>query len=475
MSALLLLALGLLAPPGGALQPARVPLVPGQPFLVLWGIPDSLCEGRPDPSAFGMLSNGSAGQFVVFYRDGLGLYPYYDPQNQPVAGGLPQHTSLDMHLLKMDADVTSALPWPDYRGLAAIHWEDWAPLWGRNRGKKEIYREQSRSLLRQFFPDWAPAELDKWAQVDFEAAAQALLLETLQEGRRLRPRALWGFSPYPACPGQHPANATGRCPAADMAQNDEAQWLWKRSSALYPSLQLDKPRGGSAGARRHSSGQLREALRVAAQAGAAHDLPVFPLVRSVYAETASFLSEADLVHTIGESAALGAAGAVVWEKFFSTKTQRGCWELADYVRGVLGPYVVNVTTAARLCGEGLCQGRGRCVRRDPEEPTYLHLPADSFQLAPGADGTADAVRPRGQLLPGHLEAWRLGFQCQWYEPPEGKAEDQEPTSAGGTRTAGETAVPAETPALSRGAPCLRGSFSSLLLATLVVARACRSR
>ncbi|MBN3317634.1 HYAL2 protein, partial [Atractosteus spatula] len=312
--------------------------------------------------------------------------------------------------------------------------------------------------------------------VDFETAAQALLLETLQEAHWLRPQALWGSSPSPACPGpgQHPANATGRCPAAEMALNDEAQWLWKKSSALYPSLQLDKPLGGSAGARLHSSSQLREALRVAALAGAAHDLPVFPLVRSVYAKTASFLSEADLVHTIGESAALGAAGAVVWEKFFSTKTQRGCWELADYVRGVLGPYVVNVTTAARLCGEGLCQGRGRCVRRDPEEPTYLHLPADGFQLTPDANGTADSVRARGQLPPGHLEAWRLGFQCQWYEPLEGTAADQEPTSAGGTRKAGETAVPAKTPALSRGAPCLQGSFSSLLLATLVVARACRS-
>uniref|UniRef100_W5NAU6 Hyaluronidase n=1 Tax=Lepisosteus oculatus TaxID=7918 RepID=W5NAU6_LEPOC len=354
MSALLLLALGLLAPPGGALQPARVPLVPGQPFLVLWGIPDSLCEGRPDPSAFGMLSNGSAGQFVVFYRDGLGLYPYYDPQNQPVAGGLPQHTSLDMHLLKMDADVTSALPWPDYRGLAAIHWEDWAPLWGRNCGKKEIYREQSRSLLRQFFPDWAPAELDKWAQLPVFSQVQ-------REGVQLSvavvapcwPRGPEGFL-FPDCTDALLAlcHYTGQSQRQSAVRQEPLQRKREERHCEIPA--------------RTPGRQSRSRHRVNRAAPHAYPLPEKktthpgPVIGDVNGSVCRV--QADLVHTIGESAALGAAGAVVWEKFFSTKTQRGCWELADYVRGVLGPYVVNVTTAARLCGEGLCQGRGRCVR-----------------------------------------------------------------------------------------------------------------
>ena len=62
--------------------------------------------------------------------------------------------------------------------------------------------------------------------------------------------------------------------------------------------------------------------------------------------------------------------------------QKSCSELGSYVREVLGPYAVNVTTAARLCGVSLCQWRGRCVRKKPEDPVYLHLPPAHFLLLP---------------------------------------------------------------------------------------------
>lgn len=71
------------------------------------------------------------------------------------------------------------------------------------------------------------------------------MTETLREVKRLRPKALWGVSPYPSCSNGDPAqtalaNYTGRCPATDMALNDELVWLWKRCSALYPLLTLEK-------------------------------------------------------------------------------------------------------------------------------------------------------------------------------------------------------------------------------------------
>lgn len=59
-------------------------------------------------------------------------------------------------------------------------------------------------------------------------------------------------------------------------------------------------------------------------------------------------------------------------------SQRECQDLAEFVRKVLGPYSVNVTTAARLCSASLCQGKGRCVRQNPESSSaYLHLPPQS--------------------------------------------------------------------------------------------------
>lgn len=162
---LLLLCGAFLMSPGsaGPLQPARKPILPGQPFLVLWGIPDTACLRRPDPSAFGMEREGLVS---TFYEDNLGLYPFYNSQNQPVSGGLPQHTSLDVHLQRTEVDVLSALPSPESQGLGVICWEEWAAQWRRNRGKQKIYQQESRALLRGFFPDWSPDEVDKWAQVN---------------------------------------------------------------------------------------------------------------------------------------------------------------------------------------------------------------------------------------------------------------------------------------------------------------------
>lgn len=60
--------------------------------------------------------------------------------------------------------------------------------------------------------------------------------------------------------------------------------------------------------------------------------------------------------------------------------QRECQDLAEFVRKVLGPYAINVTTATRLCSASLCQGKGRCVRQNPDSSAYLHLPPPSEVL-----------------------------------------------------------------------------------------------
>uniref|UniRef100_A0A673FTH7 Hyaluronidase n=1 Tax=Sinocyclocheilus rhinocerous TaxID=307959 RepID=A0A673FTH7_9TELE len=352
---LLFLFLGLFTRPC-VCGPARAPLLAGQPFLVLWGVPDKDCLGRPDPAAFGMEWEG---RVAIFYED-TGLYPYFTAQDRPVNGGLPQHTSLDLHLQRVEGDLTASLPQAGAPGLGVLRWQEWMPQWNRNRGIKTKYIVESR--------------------VDFEAAAQSIMMETLREVKRLRPQRLWGMAPFPNCYNFDStqialANYTGRCPAAEMAINDELMWLWKRSGALYPALSLEKLPEGTKGTWLYATNQIRESLRVAALAGTTFDLPVFPLIKIVYISSNSFLSEIDLVNTIGESAAMGASGVIIWEKSLAVKTQKSCSEFGSYVRQVLGPYAVNVTTAARLCGVSLCQGRGRCVRKKPEDPTFLHLPS----------------------------------------------------------------------------------------------------
>uniref|UniRef100_A0A8C1QMB5 Hyaluronidase n=1 Tax=Cyprinus carpio TaxID=7962 RepID=A0A8C1QMB5_CYPCA len=374
--------------------PARAPLLAGQPFLVLWGVPDKDCLGRPDPAAFGMEWEG---RVAIFYEDTLGLYPYFTAQDRPVNGGLPQHTSLDIHLQRVEGDLTASLPQAGAPGLGVLRWQEWTPQWNRNREIKTKYLVESRALLRRFFPDWSTEEVEKWSQVDFEAAAQSIMMETLQEVKRFRPQRLWGMAPFPNCYNFDStqialANYTGRCPAAEMALNDELMWLWKRSGALYPALSLEKLPEGTKGTWLYDSVQ-----------------PLMSVLN---------MYQIDLVNTVGESAAMGASGVIIWEKSLASET--ACF--GSYVRQVLGPYAVNVTTAARLCGVSLCQGRGRCVRKKPEDPTYLHLPSAHFMLLPhGAEG----VRATGELPTAYIDLWKKDFRCKWFEALEGAAADQE--------------------------------------------------
>uniref|UniRef100_A0A3B4FZB4 Hyaluronidase n=1 Tax=Pundamilia nyererei TaxID=303518 RepID=A0A3B4FZB4_9CICH len=339
------------APP----RPAFPPLLSGQPFIIFWGIPDSSCSGRPDPGSFGMERDS---RVAVFYEDTLGNYPYFVDIDTPINGGLPQHTRLETHLQKMKQDLEEALPAPRYLGLGVLRWGEWVPQWSRSREKQALYVEASKKLLKGFFPNWTPAEVEKWSKVRKVQGGRNK--EPLwQEEKMLRPKALWGFSPYPSCYNSDPtqtmlANYTGQCPPAEMALNDELSWLWKRSSALYPLLTLEK-------------------LQVSNFSTHCIDLSWLNLLHIFFV----FLLQADLVSSVGESAAMGTAGVVVWERSEIKTEVHTCQELAEFVRKVLGPYSINVTTAARLCSASLCQGRGRCVRQNPESSAYLHLPPPS--------------------------------------------------------------------------------------------------
>ncbi|XP_068616296.1 hyaluronidase-2-like, partial [Brachionichthys hirsutus] len=226
----------------GPPEPARRPLLSGQPFIIFWGMRESTCPNRLDLKSFGMEQEG---RVAVFYEDTLGNYPYFMDKDSPVNGGLPQHTRLNDHLQKTQQDLDAALPIPRYLGLGVLRWAKWVPQWSRNRGRQAMYPEASRKLLKGFFPKWTVDDVEKWSQVDFEAAAKSVMMETLWEVKKLRPKALWGVSPYPSCSNGDPtqtmlANYTGQCPAAEMARNDELLWLWKRCSALYPLLALEK-------------------------------------------------------------------------------------------------------------------------------------------------------------------------------------------------------------------------------------------
>lgn len=242
-------------------------------------------------------------------------------------------------------------------------------------GAKRMYRTASEEWVREQHGFLPARQQLRLAQLEFERAAQALMEETLLVGRALRPGGLWGFYRFPDCLNSNWAketNYTGQCQPAEVQRNNRLGWLWAASSALYPSIYLPLALPPAL-RRRYVHHRLHEALRVATL-GAQGLLPVIAYSRLSFRRSSRFLQLADLVHTIGESAALGAAGLVLWGDLSYSRSAESCADLHHYLVSTLGPYVANVTAAARECSYGQCHGHGRCVRRQPHElGSLLHL------------------------------------------------------------------------------------------------------
>lgn len=326
------------------------------PFLTVWNAPTARCLSQYgvdlDLGTFSIVQNENqtfmGENITIFYSEKLGLYPRYTGQGLPINGGLPQNASLDKHLAVASESIRTWIPDRDFQGLAVVDWESWRPLWERDWDSKQVYQVKSRELVRSGHPDWSPAQVEAAARADFQEAGRKFMERTLKLGQQERPKGLWGFYGFPDCYNYYrdkSANYTGECPAAELERNDQLLWLWNVSSALYPDIYL------SLGLRHldrevllYSRHRILEAMR----AGAPSASTVFPYARIVYTYTLDFLSQASgrrwvlfsvsvsiwsersfvlsqehLVYTLGESAALGSAGVVLWGDNAFSKSEVG--------------------------------------------------------------------------------------------------------------------------------------------------------
>lgn len=278
-------------------KPARAPLIGRRPFIAAWNAPLDMCAIKYNISTnmerlFHIHGSPRAewtGQNItIFYANRLGLYPHYTPQGVAVHGGLPQNCSLDRHLLKADQDIKHFIPAQDVRGLAVIDWEFWRPQWNRNWQKKDIYRRQSKELTAKAYVNVTEAQVEELARRRFEKSAKAFMQRTIQLGARLRPNTLWGFYLYPDCHNYNleQQNYTGYCPLLERRRNDELQWLWNSSSALFPSVAIRRNHSESLSILHFSQHRVREALRVASLTSREHDLPTYVYLRLGYRDEA---------------------------------------------------------------------------------------------------------------------------------------------------------------------------------------------
>ncbi|XP_414258.3 hyaluronidase-2 isoform X1 [Gallus gallus] len=416
-------------------KPSAAPLLTRRPFLVAWNAPTQDCKPRfqvaLDFSVFDLQASPNEGfvdqNLTIFYKERLGLYPYYNKQGKPVNGGVPQKSSLAEHLARLQENIGKYIRSATSEGLAVIDWEEWRPIWMRNWKPKDVYQEVSRELVEQRQPFWSPEKVNKQAVFEFESAARHFMVTTLRYAKSFRPKQLWGYYLFPDCYNhdysKNKESYTGQCPDVEKTRNDQLAWLWNESMALYPSIYLDPLLASTPNSRKFVRARVMEAMRISQQHHEGYSLPVFVYTRPTYSRKMDVLSQPDLISTIGESAALGAAGVIFWGDVEYTKNRESCQTIKDYMEGDLGRYIVNVTTAAQHCSITLCHGQGRCKRRNSTANVFLHLNPATFQLQ-----RRDEEQPQRPLIwaKGHLSHTdvhflQTHFRCHCYQGWQGNS------------------------------------------------------
>ncbi|KAK7891173.1 hypothetical protein WMY93_023136 [Mugilogobius chulae] len=353
------------------------------------------------------------GQFLtLFYEKTLGQYPKYD-RLTPLFGGLPQNGNLKSHLSKAAKDMDKYISHRSLPGLAVIDWEGWRPLWDQNWTSKLIYQNLSIKKVNNTQSELSGKGIVDEAKKQFEKAARRFMQKTLKLGQAKYPKYKWGFYLYPDCFNYQwlEVNYTGKCSEKTQMQNNQMLWLWNTSTALFPSIYLDIKLKNTPRVALFVRNRVQEALRVAALARPSRTAPVYVYTWPLYRDQSEvFLSQTDLVHTVGESAALGAAGIIMWGASADYNNQGSCKSLSSYLSSTLAPYLANVTAATILCGRVLCQGKGRCVRKHYDSAHYLHLSPANFWLH-RCDRKYVAV---GTPSKAQLNEWERHFTCQCF-------------------------------------------------------------
>lgn len=282
----------------------RWPLYSQKPLLLVWNAPTEACEPRHRVrfgfDLFQIVAYPTEGfvrqNLTIFYKERLGLYPYYEHDGTPKNQGLPQLASLEQHLSKVPEGLAKYIKEPAAKGLAVLDWEEWRPTWIRNWHNKLVYRNESKKLIAKKNPGWTPEQVAKVAEQEFELSAQRFMQETLRLVKSLRPNQLWGFYLFPDCYNHDytstngAKNYTGRCPLVETIRNDHLEWLWTESTALFPSIYLSRALKDQTIGRQFVRNRVLEGMRLAS-IGNGTARPVFVYARPTYVSELTLLSE----------------------------------------------------------------------------------------------------------------------------------------------------------------------------------------
>ncbi|XP_051978479.1 hyaluronidase-5-like [Xyrauchen texanus] len=403
--------------------PTVAPLFNERPFVLLWNAPISKCQQLKVPldlSQFQAVTTParvSNQPLTLFYKHRIGLFPYIDLNSlKEYNGGIPQRGNLRASLQMATEEFVKYIP-DSSPGLAVMDWEEWLPMFNWNLDEKMIYKNLSIEYTRAENASLSLQQASSKAKQHFQKEARSFMEETLKSGIALRPKYLWGYYLFPECYNHdfEESNYTGICSKPTKQMNNDLLWLWEASTALFPSAYLPVSVSGNKSAALFVRNQVQEANRVAALPKHNYTAPIYVYLRPFFQDQKElFMNEIDLVSSIGESAALGASGSVLWGASADYNDKASCEALSEYLSDTLNPYIVNVTSCAYFCSKRLCQGNGRCVRKNYNSDDYLHLSSDSHHISRNAGKYVVTGTPSLS----DLTFWANKFTCQCYEDRE---------------------------------------------------------
>ncbi|KAH7729822.1 Protein CHHY-1 [Aphelenchoides avenae] len=401
----------------------------GNRFEIFWNIPSHHCHRRGyglDPQRFGIRTNLNqtyyGGHVVTFYEDRLGLYPKTlrvrnsttgKWQNQRVNGGVPQCVDLNAHLEKVEHDIVRAIPDPEFDGLAVIDYEAWRPLYRLNWFTRRSYQEVSIEDARQRYPSMSEKSVRAIAEILFDQSAKEFFVKTIQLGRKLRPKARWGFFDYPLC--NYDAGETGEpeCKAKYDTYNEDMLYMYEESDALFPPIYLYHWDEDSAKRQRYVHARILCSQRVLLKVGL--DRPIYIFTKFEYQPypdqktgEREFYTEADLCNTLSYAAELGVRGSVLWST--SEDMRARCDTITNYTNDVLGPFLTENVLKWDRCSEELCNGNGRCVLDDRTET--LICPSGS-SVASGSRSEAAMFNQFHAHYVCDCDDAHIGYHCEF--------------------------------------------------------------
>lgn len=288
---------------------------------------------------------------VILYENAFGKFPYGGPHLSENPAWMREH------IAKIAVDLNRLIPDPNFNGYAVIDYETWFPDWSRldnstsNMGAeardhdfKDDWEEYLRIFRPQVLRGLTGEAKERALAATFNAASQKLYLETLREGKRLRPRAKWGFYGFPA--REYYVDYAPRRDAWRALNTTNMSWMHDAVDALFPSLYAvaitvedREPRRGTmentpAQNAAYIIENVRETVRIS------RGKPVLPFIHFRYHPNVGPAMEGKWITDLGMRQQLelpkqaGAKGVIIWD---CIESERHFRELRDIMLTKIAP------------------------------------------------------------------------------------------------------------------------------------------